>query len=140
MKYIMAVLALAVSVNANAANWTVITDGQNSERLLIDLDSIVMDSYESGNGPSTRIYGTMQYLLPDRATEPFQAVIDVKECLTKQSGLLLHKYNDGDSNVKFWTSTGPRLYDSEGSYLCGYAIGTLKAKKEKQAQKPKTSL
>jgi hypothetical protein len=140
MKYLLAVLALTTALSANAQNWSVVTDGDNGERLLLDTDSLKFDEYViSENNKSVLLSGIFKYFAKEEGA-PFYAVIDVPECIVKHAGSLVHKYNDNTTDVRYWSETGKRFYDSEGAWLCGYAIVQFDYKDKKKNTEMKPTL
>lgn len=141
MRNLLIVLTVLFSSLVYAENWTVVTDGNSGTRLLADIDSVRFDSYERAlNEHSTRVYATMQYVNGE-ISDPFIAVIDVVDCMTKQNGLLINKYSGGKTHSYFWDVNGTKLYDAQGAWLCGLSITVAEEfKKENSKSKKKISM
>lgn len=136
------VTAMTLSLTAHAENWQAVQDGVGSDRLIVDVDSVAVDTYDKAdNTKGTRIYATMQIVGGTETTPAFWTIIDVVECLAKGNGLLLTKTSDGTNHTYFWDTKGPRIYDAAGQWLCGYAQGLKElAAKNKSKDKKKITM
>lgn len=137
MRNLLLALTMVFSTVAYAENWTVVTDSNSGTRLLADLDSVRFESYERAlNEHSTRVYATMQYVNGE-ISDPFIAVIDVVDCMTKQNGLLINQYIGGKTHSYFWDVNSTKLYDAQGAWLCGFSIAAAEEFKKSQAKDKK---
>lgn len=133
-----AAILFMISLPAWAENWHTVTDSDSGIRLVADVDSIVVDKYKTSSGAeSARIYGVMQYVGDD--TLPFTSIIDVTECFAKQRGTMVVVYRDNTSKVYFWDGKGNKMYDAQGQFLCGFAIGLRDKTYEKQRHQDSSS-
>lgn len=133
MKRLITLLALLFSTSAFATNWQMIVDSSGGTRLLVEVDSVAIDSYtkaDKSNG--TRVYATMEFLSENEIV--FTAVIDAEDCLVREAGPLLNVYTDKASNIFFWSMKGGKMYDAQGQWLCGYLQGTLENYKKQNKQ------
>jgi len=134
---IIVMLFMLTSTVAYAENWYTVTDSSSGLRLVADIDSVVVDKYKTTSGAeSVRIYGVMQYVGDD--TPPFTSIIDVTECFAKQRGTMVVVFQDKTSKVYFWDGKGNKMYDAQGQFLCGFAIG-LRDKAESREQQGSTT-
>lgn len=119
---------------ANAENWQIVDDTvSGSARLIINIDTLTLDEYDNGKN---RIYSYFRIVTPDETLPQFAAVIDVDDCLKRQSGIMYYVFEDGTKKQYFWSHNGNKLYDSAGKYLCGYLVYSL-FDKEKETNKGK---
>ena len=142
-KLLILVATMLVTTAAQAETWKMIVDSDTGSRLVIDVDSIVIDGYTKPNGQDgTRIHATMA-TITDEGDIPFRSVIDADECLTQQGGRLVNVYADNSTNSYFWSMSGQKMYDAQGQWLCAYLETTLEIyqkKQEKSKSKPKPKL
>jgi len=96
-------------------NWQAVSDSQDGTRLIVDINSITLDEYDTDK---QRVYANMRYITPTEAHDPFITVIDAKECVTKQSGKMFNIYSNGDKQEFFWSVDGNKMYDNQGKFLC----------------------
>lgn len=132
MRKFLAALALIPTVSYGA-NWKLIVDSTSGSRLLVDADSVRIEKYKKSDGPSTQIYATMD-MMDQTGETVFVSVIDAKECLNQNGGVLVLFYNDKSTATYFWSGDGNKMYDAQGQWLCGYLKGYLEsnAKNKKQ--------
>jgi hypothetical protein len=131
MYKVLLVVSLLLSTNVNAGTWKLLNENDEGGRLLVDVDSAVIDTYDKdGKGDGTRVRAHMRYIEKDGELF-FVGVIDGAECITQQGGALVNLFEDNTSKTYFWSDLGNRLYDSEGRWLCGYLIDVLETMAEK---------
>jgi hypothetical protein len=136
-KHLALVVMFAVSFSAHAENWFVVTDSKTGERLLADLESIKVDNYTtSTGGTSVRMSSTMTFV-GEGDSDPFTAIIDVKECFSRKRGILVNVYKDQSHKTYFWDENGSKMYDAQGQFLCGFAIG-MREEAQKSKKQPNT--
>ena len=125
MYKVLLVLSLLLSTEATAATWKLVNDGSEGGRLLVDVDSARIDTYDKNDkDDGTRVYATMRFVNDDGELV-FVGVIDAAECITQQGGALVNLFDDDTSKTYFWSDLGDRLYDSEGRWLCGHLIDAI---------------
>jgi len=130
--YKVLLVLLLLATNATAATWKLIDEGSEGGRLLVDVDSAVIDTYDkAGKGDGTRVHAQLRYVDKDGVI-PFIGVIDGAECITQQGGELINLFENDTTKTYFWSDLGTRLYDSEGRWLCGHLVDVL----ETMAKKP----
>jgi hypothetical protein len=132
MYKVLLVVSLLLSTNVNAGTWKLLNENDEGGRLLVDVDSAVIDTYDKdGKGDGTRVHAQLRYVDKDGVVS-FVGVIDGAECITQQGGELINLFENDTTKTYFWSDLGNRLYDSEGRWLCGYLIDVL----ETMAKKP----
>lgn len=133
MKKLIAVLALTFPLLANAQNWSVIVK-TDSEQVLVDLDSVDLKEYTLiDNSKSWMISADM--VIPE-TKELMMVAIDAQECVLKNSGSIVFYMPQTDKAYeRYWTTTGNRVYDKQGQFLC--YIAQQLANKHKQTNKAK---
>jgi hypothetical protein len=131
MYKVLLVVSLLLSTNANADTWKLLDDNNKGGRLLVDVDSAVIDTYDKvGKNDGTRVHAQMRYVEKDEELS-FLGVIDGAECISQQGGTLINLFENDTTKTYFWSDLGNRLYDSEGRWLCGYLIDVLETMAEK---------
>ena len=144
MRKLLVALLLFTTTLAVAENWQMIIDSTDDSRLLVDTESITLEGYvtESGDN-SVRVYATMKIFTNEQEVIPMIAVIDGTECVKQQGGQLEAIIDqEGNGLTYFWSMDGGKLYDSQGQFLCGYFMGTLKqySKDRNQDNNPKITM
>ena len=127
LRKVLLVLALLLSTTAHAENWKMVTDSSDGARLVADADSVEIKEYNKGSEKAVGIFVNMQYVSSGEANTVFVTAIDVEECLIKKGGTLVNAYKSGATSTYFWSLDGPKMYDSQGQWMCGYVMGLLKS-------------
>lgn len=139
MKHLLATLLLVVASTANATNWQLVSDSDSNDiRLLVDVDTVLIDKYDKHNtGKKTdyRVSSTMTYI-SDNSEVNFLVIIDADDCLRKGAGALASRTaGETESKISFWSSQGQTMRDAQGQWMCGYLKGTLEVTQPKPKEK-----
>ena len=127
LRKVLLASALLLSTTAHAENWQMVTDSTDGSRLVADVDSVEIKGYNKGSVKATGIFVNMQYVSSGETNPVFVTAIDVEECLIKKGGTLVNAYKSGTTSTYFWSLDGPKMYDSQGQWMCGYVMGLLKS-------------
>lgn len=115
--------------NAIAESWIDIASAVNGEKLIASVESIDVEKYTNSEGKEGYLASAIMRYVGKDYIAPFLAAIDVEECLTKNSGVLIVALPDNTTKKYFW-SDGKMMYDAQGQFLCGYV------KEKYQQRKP----
>lgn len=120
--------AVTLSISAYAEDWRLVSNTDQGDRLIADIDSVEFKPYTIQTpNDGMRVAAIMMYtgkeFLP-----PFMVSLDSKQCIEDQGGVLINNFGEGEPKVYQWTSTGKRMYDAQGQWLCGYLKAKLRLK------------
>lgn len=128
MKKLISVLMLVFSLTTQAEDWNPLTESIEGSKLIVDYDSIQFAEYYKDTNTKSWLIKANMYLV--ETNTPLVVAIDAKECILKNSGILVVTH-DSETYSKYWTSTGNKVYDAQGIFLCHVTKKLLEAHESK---------
>lgn len=129
--------ALLTSTVANAENWQLVEDATNGLRLVVDVDSVRVQSYtKEGGVASMAVTAKMSYITQDNEPLVFLSGIDGNDCVYQGGGSIVNVYADRSESNYFWSFKGGKIYDAQGQWLCAYLIDYVEKADKKTKKKP----
>lgn len=121
-------MAAALSSAIAAPSWTMITESDDGDRLVVDVSSFTIDKDEKDKRSPYYIMATFKMESVYNG-KPFTMVIEADSCDNKGGDLWVRiKENNKWKTVSkfFWTSEAGKMYDGGGDVLCIMLAAELK--------------